>query len=65
MFKKDKHWNNLTDSQRQAIKSPSSDESMIIKPAGKGNGIVIMNTNDYNEASLNILQDKEFYETVC
>ena len=63
--KNNKHWNNLRDSQRQAIKSLSSDESIIIKPADKGNGIVIMNTNDYNEARLNILQDKEFYETVC
>ena len=24
-----------------------------------------MNTNDYNEACLNILKDEEFYETVC
>ena len=60
-----KHWNILTDSQRQALKSLSSDESIIIKPADKGSGIVIMNTNDYNDACLNTLQDKEFYETLC
>ena len=59
--KRNKHWNNLTDSQRQAIKSLSSDESIVIKPADKGSGIVIMNANDYNEACLNTLQDKEFY----
>ena len=39
--------------------------SCIIKPADKGNRIVIMNTSYYNEAFLNKLQDKEFYETSC
>ena len=38
------------------------DESIIIKPADKGNGIVLMNRTDYDAACFKILQDETFYE---
>ena len=58
---KNKHWNNLTDKQRQAINSLASDESITIKPADKGSGIVIMNTNDYNETPYKIKNSMRQY----
>ncbi len=61
---KNNNWNNLTDGQRKALNALSSDDSIIIKPADKGNGIVIMDTNDYNEACLETLNNKNYYEDV-
>ena len=46
------------------MKALSSDDSIIIKPADKGNGIVVMDTNDYNEACLDTLSNKNYYEHV-
>ena len=57
-----KNWNNLTEGQRKALKDLKMDESMIIKPADKGNRIVLMNRTDYDAACLEILQDETFYE---
>ena len=57
-------WNNLTDGQRKALNALLSDASLTIKPADKGNGIVIMDKNVYHEACLKILNDKSYYEEV-
>ena len=59
-----KKWNNLTDGQRKSLNALSSDDSLTIKPADKGNGIVIMDKNVYHEACLKILSDKSYYEEV-
>ena len=40
----------------------ANDASIIIKPADKGGAIVIMNSNDYNEACLKSLLNTDFYE---
>ena len=57
-----KNWNNLTEGQRKALKDLKMDESIIIKPPDKGNGIVLMNRTDYDAACLETLQDETFYE---
>ena len=43
---KSKRINNLTNKQREALNSLASDETLIIKPADKCSGIVLMNIND-------------------
>ena len=42
-----KHNSNLTDKERNALKTLMNDQSIIIRPADKGSGIVIMDTDDY------------------
>ena len=42
-----KHKSNLTDKERNALKTLMNDHSIIIRPADKGSGIVIMDTEDY------------------
>ena len=61
---KSKRINNLTNKQREALNSLASDETLIIKPADKGSGIVLMDINDYNELCMKIRNDKEYYEEV-
>lgn len=53
--------NNLTLKQRIAIKQ-LQDNKYTIKPADKGSGIVIQNTNDYIEKGLQQLADKDTYQ---
>ena len=43
---KSKRINNLTNKQREALNSLASDETLIIKSADKGSGIVLMDIND-------------------
>ena len=38
------------------------DDSIIIKPTDKGNGMVLMNRTDYNAAGLEALQNETVYE---
>ena len=61
---KRKRINNLTNKQREALNSLASDETLIIKLADKGSGIVLMDINDYNDLCMEILNDKEYYEEV-
>ena len=53
--------NNLTKDERDAIKSLSNNRHIIIKPADKGSGTVIMNTRDYIFEAKRQLADTSFY----
>ncbi|MCG7874810.1 MAG: GIY-YIG nuclease family protein [Candidatus Thiodiazotropha endolucinida] len=55
---------NITLDQRNAIKSLAQDNSIIIKEADKGGGIVIMNTDFYKGKILKILTDENYYQSV-
>lgn len=57
-------WNNLSNDQRKALKDLASDNSITIKPADKGGALVIMNTSDYDQASLQQLTNPEHYEEI-
>lgn len=55
---------NITLDQRNAIKSLSQDNSIVIKEADKGGGIVIMNADFYKGKILEILTDDNYYQSV-
>lgn len=55
---------NLSPSERQALKSLKSDASVKIMPADKGSTVVIMNTTDYEREAVRQLSDARFYETI-
>lgn len=53
---------NLSLQEQNAIKSLKEDETIVIKEADKGGGIVIMNKKYYKTQILNMLQDDTFYK---
>ena len=53
---------NLSIQEKQAIKNLSSNRAIVIKPADKGSGVIIMNTQDYIREALRQLSDTNFYE---
>ena len=55
---------NLTPTQRKALKELSSDETLVIKSADKGSGIVVEDTEQYVRDGLNHLSDKTVYEKI-
>ena len=55
---------NITLKQREAIKSLAHDNSIIIKEADKGGGIVIMNTEFYKTKVLEMLSDANYYKPI-
>ena len=55
---------NITLKQREAIKPLAHDNSIIIKEADKGGGIVIMNTEFYKTKVLEMLSDENYYKPV-
>ena len=55
-------YNNLTPRQRDALTSLATDKSIIIKQSDKCGTVVIMDTEDYDAACLEQLEDKNFYE---
>ena len=55
---------NITLKQREAIKSLAHDNSIIIKEADKGGGIVIMNTEFYKTKVLEMLSDENYYKPI-
>uniref|UniRef100_A0A8C5WHQ7 Reverse transcriptase domain-containing protein n=1 Tax=Leptobrachium leishanense TaxID=445787 RepID=A0A8C5WHQ7_9ANUR len=60
MIVKEKN-HNLTIEEKKAIKNLDSDETIIIKPADKGGGIVIWSKEAYNKEALRILEDQKTY----
>ena len=63
--KENKHIkHNLTQEQRNAIKSLADDTSIIIKEADKGGGIVLMNTDFYKRKILEMLVDESHYSHI-
>lgn len=55
---------NITKDQRKAIKSLAEDNSVIIKEADKGGGIVLMNADFYKYKMLEMLTDESYYSTI-
>ena len=53
--------NNLTPSERRALKELQSNEKIVIKPADKGSGVVIMDRIDYLREGYTQLSDIRFY----
>lgn len=45
-----------------ALSHMANDHNIIISPADKGGGIVIMETTEYKNKILQLLQDKHTYE---
>lgn len=56
------HFQNLSKSERLSIRELASNKSIIIKPADKGSGVVIMNTSDYIYEAYRQLSDRNFYK---
>uniref|UniRef100_A0A8C5LZ93 Reverse transcriptase domain-containing protein n=1 Tax=Leptobrachium leishanense TaxID=445787 RepID=A0A8C5LZ93_9ANUR len=52
---------NLTIEEKKAIKNLDNDETIVIKPADKGGGIVVWPKEAYNKEALRILEDKKTY----
>ena len=48
--KEQQFWNNLSDAQRSALHGLATDETIIIKPAGKGGKLVVTNRDDYEKS---------------
>eukprot|EP00106_Octopus_bimaculoides_P003640 XP_014771082.1 PREDICTED: uncharacterized protein LOC106869740 [Octopus bimaculoides] len=46
-----KSWNNLTNSQRYALRRLANNDSIVIKMADKGGAIVIMDKNSTHDSS--------------
>ena len=54
--------NNLTTPEQEALKTLISNRNIVIKPADKGSGVVILNTNDYIHEAFRQLSDTSFYQ---
>ena len=55
------NFQNLTRSERDAIKSLMANKNIVIKPADKGGAVVVMNVTDYINEGLRQLTDANFY----
>jgi len=55
---------NLTIQEMQALRNLSSNSRIIIKKADKNSGIVILNTKDYHDKVMNMLNDVNVYTKV-
>ena len=53
--------NNLTPSERMALKELKNNENIIIKPADKGSAVVIMDRMDYLKEGYQQLSNPRFY----
>ena len=55
---------NVTVTEEQALKSLLNDQSIIIRPADKGSGIVVLDTQDYIQQVEEQLQDDTTYRRI-
>ena len=55
---------NLAFEERQALHDLSNNRNIVIKPADKGSGVVIMNTQDYTFEAFRQLSDTSFYQSL-
>ena len=55
---------NLTKEEREAIKSLSSDRSIVIKEADKGSAVVVWDREDYIKEAERQLSDKDIYTKI-
>lgn len=53
---------NLTRGEKEALKDLKSDQSILIKPADKGGGVVILDIEDYEQEMSRLLNDPETYK---
>lgn len=58
----DEHLKNMDLNKREALEKLKKNKNIILKNADKGGALVILNINHYNEAILQILSNKEYYE---
>ena len=56
--------NNISLSEREAIKSLKNNEHIIIKPADKGGAIIVMDKHLYREECYRQLQDTRYYKHI-
>ena len=56
------NFSNLSTQEQEAIRNLQSDDSIVIKPADKGSGVVVWDRNDYLLEAEKQLSDKEVYE---
>ncbi|KAJ1098359.1 hypothetical protein NDU88_003472 [Pleurodeles waltl] len=54
-------FDNMPSGQHRVIKALSEDSSIMIKPAGKGGAIVVMDTTDYDQECLHQLANEKYY----
>ena len=59
-----KYTPNLTPTQQEALKELSTDQTLVIKSADKGSGIVVEDTEQYIKDGLDHLADKNVYERI-
>ena len=55
---------NLSKNEQSALKDLRNDRSIIIKEADKGEGVVIMNRDFYEDKISTILHDTDFYHRI-
>jgi len=55
---------NLSRGERAALKDLRTDMSITIKPADKGSGVVIMDTNHYTTGCLKLLNNTKYYRPI-
>ena len=55
-------WDNLNTREREALMRLQDNKEITIKPADKGGGWVILNTQDYINKVLLLLENKKFYK---
>ncbi|XP_060071249.1 uncharacterized protein LOC132551153 [Ylistrum balloti] len=58
------HRSNLSNKEKDALKSLSNDGNIVIKPADKGGAIVILNKEDYMQEIHRQIHDSTHYEKV-
>ncbi|XP_053571770.1 E3 ubiquitin-protein ligase MARCHF6 [Bombina bombina] len=60
-LKKSNNSSNLTASEKNALKSLSDNETILIRPSDKGGNVVVLNKKDYIVEARRQLDDKEVY----
>ncbi|CAH2327848.1 Hypothetical predicted protein, partial [Pelobates cultripes] len=58
---KQRHFSNITKQDLELIRSLANDVNLVIRPADKGGGIVLLNYCDYRVELLSQLQDTDTY----
>ncbi|XP_056376037.1 uncharacterized protein LOC130273370 isoform X1 [Hyla sarda] len=59
-----KYANNLSRIEHQTLKKLAENRNIVIRPADKGGGVVILNTEDYIKEANRLLTDPKFYKTL-
>ncbi|KAM4770876.1 uncharacterized protein WCC33_002646 [Rhinophrynus dorsalis] len=54
-------WDNLTRSERVALRNLAKNQDLVIRQADKSGGVVLQNYEDYMKEAANLLSDRSFY----